>query len=89
MLNEFKNFRSGDKVAVIFEQEGYDGEIIKKSDKGNIQRFVPKVRIIKRIPIQDGLEYFAYIVFERIVDKLHNNKLIGGVNLCNLIKIEG
>jgi hypothetical protein len=84
-MQTYKGFKVGQRVSVKLQDEGYDtGEEILPTDVGTIKSFPPKVRIIKRPPLYDGLSYFAYVVFDRIVDKVHNNKLRGGIDICNL-----
>ena len=83
-MKTFKGFNVGDKIQVKLEDEGYDGSKILTTDIGTIKSFAPKVRIIKRPPLYDGLAYFAYCEFERIVDEVHHNHLRGGVDICNL-----
>jgi hypothetical protein len=53
---------------------------------GTIKSFAPKVRIIKRPPLLDGLPYFAYVEFDRIADEKHQNHFRGGIDICNLKK---
>lgn len=81
----YKGFKVGQRVSVKVPENGYDtGEEITTDDVGTIKAFAPKVRIIKRPPLYDGLSYFAYVEFDRIVDKIHNNMLRGGIDICNL-----
>jgi hypothetical protein len=84
-MKTYKGFKVGDRVKVKLPDEGYDlGKEILQSDIGTIKSFPPKVRIVKRPPLFDSLSYFAYVEFDRIVDKVHNNKLRGGIDICNL-----
>jgi hypothetical protein len=82
----FHGFKVGDRVKIKTADEAYDGGYIFETDVGTIKSFAPKVRIMKFPPIRDGLSYFAYCEFDRIVDKKHNNHLRGGVDICNLKK---
>jgi hypothetical protein len=91
MLNDlktYKGFKVGDRVRVVVEEPAYDVGTITTTDMGTIKAFPPKVRIIKRPPTMDGLTYFAYIEFDRVIDTIHNNKVRGGVDICNLKKIK-
>lgn len=87
-VKTYKGFKIGDRVGVKVEEPAYDTGTITTTDIGTIEAFPPKVRIIKRPPTMDGLPYFAYIEFDRVVNPVHNNKLRGGVDICNLKKIK-
>ena len=84
-MESYKGFKIGDKIQVKNVEPAYDrGGDILLTDIGTIKRFAPKVRIIKRPPLYDGLAYFAYCEFDRIVDEVHHNHLRGGIDICNL-----
>ena len=90
-MEKYKNFKVGDRVSVKQEEESYDGYgSIKPEDVGTIKAFPPKVRICK-VPLNDGLPYFVYIEFDRVVQHpkypLNKSCLRGGINLCNLRKV--
>jgi len=87
-VDEFKGFKIGDRVSVKVDEPAYDTGTMTTTDAGTIKAFPPKVRIIKRPPLYDGLQYFAYVEFDRIVNPIHNNKLRGGVDICNLKKVK-
>ena len=88
-MNSFKKFKVGDRIQVKNIDTAYDkGGNILLTDIGTIKSFAPKVRIIKRLPLYDGLEYFAYCEFDRIVDEVHQNHLRGGIDICNLRRAE-
>ena len=87
-MDIYKGFEVGDRVQVKATDEAYDNcGAIEVTDVGTIKSFAPKVRIIKRPPLFDGLPYFAYVEFDRVVDVVHGNKLRGGVDICNLKKV--
>lgn len=87
-MKTFKGFKIGDRITVKNPDISYDNNgMITTSDVGTIKSFPPKVRIIKRPPLYDGLSYFAYCVFDRITDEIHNNHLRGGIDICNLNKV--
>jgi hypothetical protein len=84
-LKSYKGFKEDDRVQVKLPDEAYDRSgVIQTTDVGTIKSFAPKVRIINRPPLYDGLPYFAYVEFDRIVDTLHRNRLRGGIDICNL-----
>lgn len=85
-MKTYKNFKVGDRVHVKLTDEAYDKQGSITTDMvGTIKNFTPKVRIIKRPPLYDGLPYFAYVEFDKIADD-HHNHFRGGIDICNLKK---
>jgi hypothetical protein len=86
-MNTYKGFKVAQRVKVITEDEAYDNQgKITPDMVGTIKSFPPKVRIIKRPPLYDGLPYFAYIEFDKIADQVHGNHYRAGIDICNLQK---
>jgi hypothetical protein len=85
-MDKYHGFKIGDKIRVKISEPAYDLQTVLLSDVGIIKRFAPKVRICKGETL-DNLPYFAYCEFNRIVNPIHNNRLRGGIDICNLVKI--
>lgn len=89
-MNAYKGFKTGDRVSVKISEEAYDqAGLISPDVVGTINGFAPKVRIVPISLTTDGLPYFAYVVFDKIYDLIHNNHVRGGVDIKNLKKIKG
>jgi hypothetical protein len=86
-MNTYKGFKIGDRVSVKISEEAYDRTgLITPDMKGTLKSFAPKVKIIPVSITTDGLPYFAYVVFDKIYDPIHNNHVRGGVDIKNLKK---
>ena len=86
-MKTYKSFKIGQRVRVKLEDEAYDNQgTITPDMVGTIKSFAPKVRIIKRPPLYDGLPYFAYVEFDKIADQVHDNHYRAGIDICNLQK---
>jgi hypothetical protein len=87
-METYKGFKVGDRVHVKVTDDSYDNQgDITPDMLGTIKNFAPKVRIIKRPPLLDGLPYFAYVEFDKIADEVHQNHFRGGIDICNIRRV--
>jgi hypothetical protein len=97
-MNAYKGFKVGDRVSVKQPDEAYDNRGTITPDMiGTIKSFAPKVRVMKRPPLLDGLPYFAYVEFDKIAEdngvpaffgqRWNSKHFRGGIDICNLKKV--
>ena len=86
-MEKYKKFKIGDRVSCKHPDKAYDNQGNITPDMiGTIKNFAPKVRIINQPPLFDTLPYFAFVVFDKIADEIHQNHFRGGIDICNLKK---